>query len=700
MAVYDVDAAPNSQFLRNTGSGPTSGIVGHSLFRGYSGPGHWIHDDAMSVEIHFADLSPVSCRVIRLSPTALWFEPNPEVNYPLREPVQVSLRCNERDIGPMWGRIEPMDTLDVAPLLGFSFIALPLSVARQLVALLRDLVQCGAAELARRAPPVREQTSDPNRLHAIMKALSGVGNSGSITVFEAELPLSIDHIDEEGLVHWCGTIDWGPGPYVVDMNGYNSLYRVHLPEMRVQDGHVVTSLPTRIERLRYRSYRRIKVQSPVQVAFRNPLWPRLGMIRRDVHDLSFGGIAFDTALDDDLLFPGLVLPRMEVRDNNGDVVYLNGEVRGVSSTRNEAGVSITPCSPRDEHKWNRLVAQTLYPTTESGERWSEPVWELFRSSGYFDLSGKTPEEFLRLKNSFVNVEQKGASAPGLFCHAVYPSSRGIEATLSLAKAYEGTWWGHQLAKRAGAPPEALDSRQILRDIYLRAMEHPQADPHFRWMYGLIEAKVDWMRRSHIEFAQRHQPTGESLVLPFRLMECSCDDIDEPALGLQVGELRYSEMGPLCDSIAVRRPRAYIEALDLVPDRLSLSRLSRRWRNAGLERERGILVARRAGEAVAAIILETGETGASLFRLFDNVRLFSLVEGGEEAFSTLLHAARQWYVERGKQSFCYLCEHEDQGHLEEARLRDLGHGNLWIIAADLLPEFLEHVFELTPSRRFT
>src|SRR6185369_13237615 len=102
-------------------------------------------------------------------------------------------------------------------------------------------------------------------------------------------------------------------------------------------------------------------------------------------------------------------------------------------------------------------------------------WDLFESSGYFNLAGKQPEDFGELRQSFFRLGKRAPEMPQLICQAVWPSSRGIEGTVSFTKTYSTSWMGHQLAKRNGSPPpSASDAGQILRDVYTRTFEHPQA----------------------------------------------------------------------------------------------------------------------------------------------------------------------------------------------------------------------------------
>ena len=701
------EAPPSSRLIKRMSepppSGPVSGVVAPILFRGDGGPGFWIRGPETRVEVVFDDASFGVCKVIRLNPTGAWFIPDRGLEYPLDEPVEITIRSRDLMIGPLRASVVAPPCVVQEPIFGLVFTDVPFRMARQIVEMLRDLSASGAAQLAHRGNLVREEIGEPTRIRSIVRALAGVASRGYLDG-NREAPLRLVSFDEAGgILVWLGDSEWGDGPFVLDVTGYNSVYRLHFTAVSpAGEGHAMTALPRRIERLRQRQYRRSEVNGALSVALYHPLWARLPQIKREVRDVSFGGICFDTSLDDDLLFPGLSLPLIEVREADGEVVRLKGEVRSVGPSGDEtvARVSVTPYSWRDESRWNRLVARMLYPTTKSGEEWAEPVWDLFRDSGYFNLSGKAPEHFDLLKSSYLKVDQRGVTVPGLFCHAVFPSERGVEGTVSIMKVYRSTWMLHQLAKRKGTSNVA-NPRQILRDLYTRAFEHTQTDQNFRWIIAYAEATVRWNQMSHFAFAQRHADSGKAMSFPFQLMEVTVADrapyVPEP---FDVGPGTPREVSATLQHIRRTRPDCYVEALDFVPEHADLATVSRKWSQAGFLRERATFVARRGNTLVAAAIVECGETGANLFRLVDNLRLIPLVAGGEGAFSALMDAARDWFRQRGKEAFVYFRESEDPGPIEVVKLRDLGEGRFWVIAAELLPEFLEHVFEVTSPRVMT
>ena len=118
----------------------------------------------------------------------------------------------------------------------------------------------------------------------------------------------------------------------------------------------------------------------------------------------------------------------------------------------------------------------------------------------------------------------------------------------------------------------------------------------------------------------------------------------------------------------------------------------------MARERVVFTARRMGVPSAAAVVETGEAGTNLFRLLDCVRVFPLREGGEKAFLALVEEARAFYRSRGKSSFVYIMEWVDMDLVARAKMRDLGPGNYWALSSQLIPELLEHVYELTAIGR--
>jgi hypothetical protein len=336
--------------------------------------------------------------------------------------------------------------------------------------------------------------------------------------------------------------------------------------------------------------------------------------------------------------------------------------------------------------------------------WNRETWELFERSGYFQLSGKTPADFERMQAEYREAHERLEQHPRLGYRVVrpVPGSEEVEATLSWLKPYTGSWLGHQLARHLpGNERPRGTAREALRDIYLRGFEPAQMDPEVKWFLAYCEANVRWVRFTALDFAEWYQHTGQACVVPFRFMEADARREWTKPEGFELGEPTREELAALFERLRETRPVAYREALDLVPERFDLAELKRKWSEAGLKREREVLVARKGGRALAVGVLETAHAGLNLFHVLDGLRMVPLVDEAlpeaQEAMLALLAGAAEWYRARGLDVFVHYVETEHVEYTQRAKLVDLGEGRIWILSAELLPDFIEHLCEATTPR---
>ncbi|RKG65902.1 hypothetical protein D7V80_21780 [Corallococcus sp. CA054B] len=646
--------------------------------------------------------------VTRLSPTVVWVAPR----QPLADPTEsrtfpVYLACNGATIGPLNGAFIRTD-MDVpnAPV-GLQLVGVTLEQGRQILGFLSDALRQGVAVPAASALPVQDIITDAERIRSIFTAICAAGNKGVLRRQGRVVRMVLERFHaSSGQLEWRteeSTPDFGEPAYDIDVIGYNSAYRLRVETGRTEGDRLFTPLPEELFRIRHRWHRRVPAPEGVHARFHHPLWREQGLMRREVLDLSFSGLCM-RCQPQDLLFPGLLPPLIELELGDGQRVSVRGEIRYVSSLRADGtvlcGLSVLPYSS-DEARWVRFVSQTMSPATRTSEGLVDQLWDLFNRSGFFSLGGSTPAEFEELKQNFASLAKRAAEVPQLFCNAVWPSERGIEATLSFTKPYRNAWLGHQVAKRPGRPPEGLkEAGAIMRDLYLRTFEHPQSDPDFHWVVAYVEALNPWINKAHVKYAQRQMEAGSSLAYTRKIqkMKAFSNELTGRVHPYTVGPATASELSLLAATIAQQFPECYVQSLDLTRDRLDMGPVTAKWKSFGMERERTVLVARRDGVPHAAAVVELGQLGANLFRLLDNTRLFSLLGDGTRAYSALLDAARRWYAARNRPSFLYLREDEGGDYVQECGLHDGPDPYLWIISAKLVPDFLEHISELTIGRR--
>jgi hypothetical protein len=647
--------------------------------------------------------------VTRLSPTVVWVTPRqPLMDMADARTFPVYLACSGVTIGPLNGAYIRTDSDAANGPVGLQLVGVTLEQGRGILAFLSDALRVGVAEPAASALPVQDTIRDAERIRSIFVAICASGNKGVLRRQGrpvVRMVLERFH-GATGQLEWRTEepdLDWGSAPYDIDVIGYNSAYRMRAEAGEAQGDRLFTALPTELFRIRHRWHRRVAAPEGVHARFHHPLWRELGLVRREVVDLSFSGLCL-RCKPQDLLFPGLLPPLIELELGEGQRVSVRGEIRFVSSVREDGtvlcGLSVLPYSS-DEARWVRFVSQTMCPATRTSEGLVDELWDLFNRSGFFSLGGSTPAEFDELKQNFASLAKKAAEVPQLFCNAVWPSERGIEATLSFTKPYRNAWLGHQVAKRPGKPPAGVqEAGAIMRDIYLRTFEHPQSDPDFHWVVAYVEALNPWINKAHVKYAQRQMELGSGLAYTRKIqkMKAYSHELSGRDHGFDVGPATPGELSLLAATISHQFPECYTEALDLTRDRLDLGPVTQKWKSFGMERERNVLVARRHGIPYAAAIVELGQLGANLFRLLDNTRMFSLLGEGPRAYAALMDAARRWYAARNRPSFLYLREDEGGDYVQECGLHDGPDPYLWIISSKLVPDFLEHISELTIGRR--
>lgn len=555
---------------------------------------------------------------------------------------------------------------------------------------------------AQRRAGSSERIDDRQRIRDVLDALFRHGSGGVLRHVDGET-----RIATVAFSHELNALSWSAGaaipaaPFVIELVGLNSLYHMRLDHSFVSDDHLVTALPSSIVRLRRRWLRRAPVSSPVTVSFARESPPEI--VTGRVRDLSYQGIAFEVDAPARWLAPGAVIERLRVSDEAGNGATIAAEVRSIVPALSGGcvyGLELLPTAHNEARRYVQLVNDHLHPGTRTGSDWADPMWDLYTRCGYFNLSGKEPGDFYQRRRAFVSAAKQLDNAPQVGCHVVWPyadRTAGVGAALSALKMYSCTWLGFQMAKLKG-DIDGTPSRRVLRELNLRAYEHIQRDPAVAWVMGYLQTKRAWSALVHLELPRRYVPTGEAAVVRFTALEIAVDLLWRLDDTVEVGVAAGAEIAALLRVIERTRPRAYCEALDLVPERVDLAANKRAWNNIRLERERAVLVARRNGIAVAAAVVELGAEGTHVFGLQDLARLYAIAEGGEAAFAHLLQQAKHWFRDRGKKRYvCFL----EEGHtLPDAiceQMVNLGEADMTLLAAHRVPELLEHLYEVTAPR---
>lgn len=655
-------------------------------------PGRRLPPDSARVAI---DRPCISAPILRLSPIDLTLAPADAG--PLEPGLRVTLRLETGadSFGPLGAHVRAR---------GAAEAALDLEPDPDLVRALNLHLRSLAAQGRLGLPPARdrlvETISDPERIWAVVRSMVTPDAAPRLVNGRASVPLPplvVDSADEFPL-RWALARPWPAPPFEVHLLGLMSAYCWRVEEVVERGGLLALRLPLAVRRVRTRAHRRVAAPPGWTASFAHPLWPE----RRftvGLRTVALGGICLEaTGVDEALLFGGLAIPELWLEAPGHEplcfAAVLAHESRDPATGALGFGAELTPRDDAARGRWLSQIAEVQYPNTRQGGGRGEAHWQLYDAAGYFRLSGKSPASFARRRDDFIDFHDRLAQHPDVGAQIFLERPEGLECSITAVRAYTGTWLAYQLARQRQLPGATGSGRNTLREIVLHGFEYAYRDPAFAWHLTWIQHDATFSKLLVHDLVRRFvDDTERVLILPFRAFEGTCEgDVHAPS---SVGLAEASDVHRLLEIVRGSRTRPYLEAHDFVPDRFDFATVSRVWRTAGLERQRATLVARRGGVATAAAVCELATEGAHLFGLLDVVRLFALEPGGEADFADLLQGARAWFREHGKRRFAYFAESADLAHARG--LVDLGGADLMVIAASVMPDQLEHAWEITFPR---
>lgn len=598
--------------------------------------------------------------------------------------LSLCLEADGQQVGPCDCTVESIGDEGMICTLGH----LPFELAQM-------FLRFGRALQSQTAEPMgyREILDDPERIRVALRALVANKCDAFVRATGASrISFSIIAFDEEtyDLVCSCPNAAELQPPFFIEVEGYNSMYWIPVLDVTRTEGEQRISFPRTIVRNRRRSGTRV-VPKDLRLHFGSVR----GMRERLIRDISRRGVSFWMASEDAPIVEGMLLRRVELSTGTTSV-FFDARVRSVFAVDDQmaCGLSVDLRTVSDLLAWSRLIDSAAHPTTWGGPRHGGDLWELFEASGYLNLSGRSSDDFEDRKRRFEAASAQLYSNPQIGCQIVFPGEGRLHATLSLLKTYTHSWLGFQMAKRPGRMLGEATRRQMLRDIHLHAYEYAMVDRDLRWFLGYVQEGTRFSTLVHHDFAARHASSGATAVVPFRAMQISTGFAQTFRRDNTIEVGRGSELDIICLSQHISKwaPQAYLESLDLVPERFSLDCLTAQWRLAGLSRERELFVARHGDRILAAAVVERATEGLHLYGLLESVRFYGVDADWKRAVNTLVGACADWYAARDINRFVVLRDGPDRDLLPG--FVDLGPATITIVPIQMLGDLLEHVYEVT------
>jgi hypothetical protein len=407
---------------------------------------------------------------------------------------------------------------------------------------------------------------------------------------------------------------------------YEGWVRLH----RRRGNRFEVAFPYVLRRCRRRREQRAAVPASrtVTLTFRNTATGEV--VRRSVHDLSFGGLSFpaDSA---DLFWKGVCLERARLEWDDQRVALGDLEVRAMTPTAAGAQlchVANRGVGPSGHAGFIALLATLYHPEAErhDGDGFPEMValYERAGLLGDFMLRNLRPL-IPRATDSWRKLHDPRSSVA---CTLLFRgSSPAPQAAFSGVRVWEKTW----LVQHFGALPSA--DRRAAGTLQLAYIDFvmPQQDTHY--MAFFVRAENSRMNSFHEKFFElTGTPEAVSRVTMARWV-LRGDRSPAPAPTPALDPVRVAARAPLraplivrpicrADEVLISRAaeRTFgsmaARALSLVPGSFSLPDTSRRFVRLGLERNRQVSVIARGDTITAALLKENTSPGVNLTSMLD------------------------------------------------------------------------------------
>lgn len=401
--------------------------------------------------------------------------------------------------------------------------------------------------------------------------------------------------------------------------------------------------------------------------------------------------------DRDLLYPGLLLPKSELRWVGGQMSAML-LVRDIESDSQGSRAIIEVFPEMMDASWTGEVDALCHPNTFLDASDVDAVWELYSQSGYFDISGKGTRAFGPLYEDFVDASERIAAHPEVGSQIKWRSGASVDGTVTFLRAFDRSAIQFQLA-RTRKRAMCLSGHRALYDMYRRAVEHGLRHGVEWHMVYVQKEGARFSRLINHEFPARFaSDPRQACVVSFRPWEMPTERIAPPSTEVVVEEPTSGVLDGWLTSLADRRPAAYLESLDLVPSRAHSPATSKRFAEAGLMRRRAYRIARVGGRPMAMATLDVVSDGVHLFGLLDACRI-DVWHSGEllrwALVAALLEDARDFYASAGKAKFVYFDESHGAAPVSDAT--SLGDADMACFSATLSARWIEEVALATGGR---
>lgn len=460
------------------------------------------------------------------------------------------------------------------------------------------------------------------------------------------------------------TFDWMDTDLAVNVilfDGNKTLYSGECRIVKQTHSHtdrhwVLEPINRNIRRFRpkeFRSDRQHMVPLPT-ITFSHPLCKKT--ISLDVLNLSGSGLAVEEEYGHAVLFPGLIIPELEIRFGDGSyatctaqIIYSQANDGDSAGGMVRCGIAILDMPIEDHIKVLALLHQVNDKNAHVCNRVNlDDLWKFFFETGFiypgkYEFIEKNKEQ---IKQTYIKLYSE---SPKIARHFIYQKSGQILGHVAMLRFYQRTWLiHHHAAMRSTSNKSGLmvlnqiglfanDSHRLhsLKMQYLACFYQPTNKFPTRVFGGAKQSINDNAGCSTDTFAYFHQkvspPIEANLPAGWGVRSVSAEDI------LDLQSVYEKNAGGLM-----------LRAMGLGVDADDFNHLADDYRKVGLIRDRHLLALEKNGVLKAVIMVNLSDLGLNMSDLTNCITIFILNRTG--LFADVIHSIAAQLVKQFNQPY--------------------------------------------------
>lgn len=460
--------------------------------------------------------------------------------------------------------------------------------------------------------------------------------------------------------------------------------------------YVLEPVKNRINRFKEKEFRSLRyVLNPLPtVIFTHSLTKKTTTL--PALDISGSGFSVEENIENSMLFPGLILPDLEIEIANkcsikclSQVLYIeknhNLEKKGIKS-----GITILDIDIQDQMKLAGILQRSNNKNTYMCNKVNiDDLWRFLFDAGF--IYPKKYENFYHNKEKFKETYEKlYIDHPQIARHFIYQDKGIIYGHMSMLRLFSKTWLYHHHASSSSTfrGPGIKVLNQIVQytnDFYQHYSKHMD------YIVCYYQPKNRFPNHVFGDFAKSLNNVNGCNIYPMTCLTINMKLNKKFILpsSIRIEPVRFEDLLELKNSIGHEFGRLLFNAFDFDHNLHNIDELSTEYERIGFKREKYVFSVKIYGKLKAIFLVLVSELGVNLSGLTNSIHVFVIdkQDFSKSAFAMVLHELQKYYQDKNIQILIYPTTYALDNNIIQNKVY-----NFWVFNSTYLDSFIKFTNE--------